>query len=213
MPNNRNKMEQKDLYKHLFEIKLKCDYDDLRYYREEIKANIDTISNNSPLRSNNKSRSNLSKRTQSVSSFYASPIPKKKNMFVKKFSKSPNLVREQISQNSFNRNIIKHKKSQSRQQEELKDLNSAVVNKVKIKLKTIKRRNEGTPSQSPDKDKTPSRNYEKAMGSIERVCKRPPKGKDVFSRSRSQALLMNDVKKYDKNLMIPCHSSNLDMGT
>ena len=82
----------------MFEIKLNCDFDTLRQYRDEIKANIDTISRCSPLRSNkhNQSKSNLSKKTPSVASFYASPIPKKKNMFIKKFSKSPNLIREQI---------------------------------------------------------------------------------------------------------------------
>lgn len=204
-------MEQKDLYKHLFEIKLKCKYDDLRYYKEEIKANMDTISMNSPLRSNNnKSRSNLSRNTKSISSYYASPIPKKKNMFVKKFSKSPNLIRDQISQNSFNRNIIKHKKSHSRQLDDLKDLNSAVVNKVKIKLnKTIKRRPEGT----PDKDMSPS-NHDLGLSSVERDCSKPPNGKEPFYRSRSQAMLTNDQKCTERNLMVdPREPTNQDMGT
>ena len=70
-------------------------------------------------------------------------------MFVKRFSKSPNIINDQIGQNSFNRNIIKHKKSHSRQQEELKDLNSAIVNKVKIKLNKTLKRNENSMSPSP----------------------------------------------------------------
>ena len=132
----------------------------------------------------------MSKRTQSISSYYHSPIPKKKNMFVKKFSKSPNLVSEQIGQNSFNRNLIKHKKSQSRQIDDLKDLNSAVVNKVRIKLnKTIKRRKEN----SDRKDTSPS-NVTNNHSSLEPEKRLPPKKKrESFYRSRSQVMLISDA--------------------
>lgn len=74
-------------------------------------------------------------------------------MFAKKFSKSPNLVSDQMAQNSINRNMIKHKKSHSRQMGALNDLNSAVVKKVRTKLnKTIKRRKDN----SDRKDTSPS---------------------------------------------------------
>jgi len=90
----------------MFEIKLKCNYEDLHQYREEARANLDTVSRNSPHRSHQ--GSNYSRKSigaKSVSSFYGSPIPKKRNMFERqRFPKSPhtNLV-GQHSLNSFKR--------------------------------------------------------------------------------------------------------------
>ena len=90
----------------MFEIKLKCNYEDLHQYREEARANLDTVSRNSPHRSNqgsNHSRKSLG--AKSLSSFYGSPIPKKRNMFERpRFPKSPhtNLVGKH-SLNSFKR--------------------------------------------------------------------------------------------------------------
>ena len=117
--NNRNKMQDKDLYNNMFEIKLKCEYDELQNYRYDMRANIDTITQYSkrcsPMQTNHSRTvskySKFSKRTPSVVSHFGTPIPKKKNMFVKKFSKSPVIIRGgQNNQNSLNRNIVLHKK-------------------------------------------------------------------------------------------------------
>ena len=105
-------------------------------------------------------------------------------MFVKKFSKSPNLVSEQTGPYSFNLNMIKHKKSQSRQITDLNNLNSAVIKKVRTKLnKTAKR----SKDNSDRKESSPS-NITNNKSSVEPPENRLPPRKmqrDSFYRSRS----------------------------